>query len=71
MRKNICKICNNGNLLEKFTKILVTYKGYKIYLDSYFSQCTFCYVEYTDKEQACKNKKYMIEFKKYVDNLGM
>lgn len=62
-----CRICGEGNLTEKVSANMVTYKGISVFIDSHYSVCDKCESAQASGEQAKVNKKIMMDFRRSVD----
>lgn len=67
--QNLCPLCEQGQLHEKIEQIEVEYHDQHALLDSYYAVCDSCGAELATTEQAKRNKRAMIAFKKRVDGL--
>ncbi|ESK41232.1 hypothetical protein P256_00221 [Acinetobacter nectaris CIP 110549] len=65
----ICPICEENQLFEKYDRVSQTYNGKEKGIPLFYSECACCGSETVTKEQAKKNKREMIKFKREVDNL--
>lgn len=65
----ICPICEENQLFEKYDLVSQTYNGKEKDIPIFYSECACCGSETIAQEQAKKNKREMIKFKREVDNL--
>ena len=64
-----CAVCDEGHLVERVDECIVEYRGHTEALPSAYATCDVCGVEQTTAEQARKNKRQTIAFRKRVDGL--
>lgn len=67
--RNICPICEEGQLHPQIGSNSVEYRGHQTSLDMHFSVCDACGSEQAGTAELRQNKRSMIEFRKKVDGL--
>ncbi|MCG5548908.1 type II toxin-antitoxin system MqsA family antitoxin [Halorhodospira halochloris] len=67
--KQPCPICGEGNLTEHWDECEIEHRGHLEKRPSLFSVCDTCGSEQTTAEQARRNKRDTIAFRKQVDGL--
>ena len=67
--KQLCPICGEGNLTEHRDECEIEHRGHSQMRPSFFSVCDACGSEQTTAEQARRNKRDTIAFRKQVDGL--
>ncbi|WP_162549292.1 hypothetical protein [Halorhodospira halochloris] len=68
--KQPCPICGEGNLTEHWDECEIEHRGHLEKRPSLFSVCDTCGSEQTTAEQARRNKRDTIAFRKRIDGPG-
>ena len=67
--RNICPICEEGQLHPQIGSNSVEYRGQQTSLNTHFSVCDACGSEQAGAAELRQNKRSMVEFRKKVDGL--
>lgn len=67
--KNICPICEEGQLHSRIGSNSIEYKGRRTRLDMHFSVCDACGSEQANAGEQLKNKRSIVKYRKKIDGL--
>lgn len=64
---DLCKVCEEGDLIEGVEANLIACGGVCVFVDSYYSTCNKCGAIQVSAEQSRINKQIAADFKRSVD----